>query len=85
MYILGRFRRLKYIEAHTAQTASYYIGAAGVLHNICIIQEDIDEYFDSDDDDDNNPGQGVLLPAGIFARDNRARGVFRRDAIMQHI
>ena len=58
----GRFRRLKYLDQENVETMTNTIAAACCLHNICIMQEDIDEYFEQ------NVGVPVpvaVLPPGI--------------------
>ena len=45
----GRFRRLKYIDQQEVQTICFTICAACVLHNICIMEDDVEEVLD-----DNN-------------------------------
>ena len=58
----------------------YTIAAACCLHNICIMKEDAQEYFDED--------RGIpvcLLPPGIFNNDGRERGIMRRNTILQRL
>lgn len=72
----GRFRRLKYIDQENVETMTNTIAAACCLHNICIIQEDLDEYFERDV---GVPVPVALLPPGIFNNDLRERGFIKRN------
>ena len=76
----GRFRRLKYIDQSSAESMCYTTAAACCLHNICIVQDDIGDYFDGDPE-----VPACVLPAGIFNNDGRERGVLRRNAIMNRL
>ena len=72
----GRFRRLKYLDQENVETMTNTIAAACCLHNICIIQEDLDEYFERDV---GVPVPVALLPPGIFNNDLRERGFIKRN------
>ena len=43
-----------------------------ILHNICIIEDDIDDFLDdSNDDDDNDDNDDDIFPPGVGAVDKR--------------
>ena len=53
------------------------IGAATAMHNICIKQDDIGEYFDID-----IAPQGVIVPY-VDNDFERQRGIIRRNALVR--
>ena len=84
LLILGRFRRLKYIDQLKAETMIFTTAAACCFHNICIMEDDIAELLDYDDDDTDDVPVAVL-PMGIFDANSRNRGLIRRNQEMQRL
>lgn len=80
-FLKGRFRRLKYVDQLDAETVSYTTVAACCLHNICILQDDIEDYFD--DCACNVPVANVR--PGMFQEDSIAMGTQKRNHVMGRV
>lgn len=77
-FLKGRFRRLKYIDQLDAVSVSFTTVAACCLHNICLLQDDVEDFFDD---------ETIIVPVdsvrpGMFQGDTVLRGTQKRNHIM---
>ena len=74
----GRFRRLKCIYCHSADLVVDYIAAACVLHNLCIMNNDVIEVCSEPEED---PTIGHQVPRPVAGGGNATR----RDLLLQEM
>ena len=69
----NRFRKLKtMMDVDKIEDIPEIIVSSCILHNICIIEDDIDDFLDdSNDDDDNDDNDDDIFPPGVGAVDKR--------------
>ena len=75
----GRFRRLCFIDQHEAETMTHTAVAACIMHNICILQEDLVDALEEDEPED------ALPPQGAGDGDNAINGAVKRNRIMNRL
>ena len=69
----NRLRKLKKkMDVDKIEDIPEIIVSSCILHNICIIEDDIDDFLDdSNDDDDNDDNDDDIFPPGVGAVDKR--------------
>ena len=66
----NRFRKLKtMMDVVKIEDIPEIIVSSCILHNICIIDDDIDDFLDDSNDDDDNDDD--IFPPGVGAVDKR--------------
>ena len=76
----GRFRRLKYLESLSIENICGVILSACILHNICILNEDIEEMLVN-----NNAVPVAYIQHQVLAPNQRDQGTAKRIRIMNQL
>ena len=76
----GRFRRLKYLETVNIENVCGVILSACILHNICILNEDVEDVLENQI---NIPV--AYLQHGVLAQNLRNGGQIKRNQIMNQL
>lgn len=78
-FLKGRFRRLKYLETIRLDLASLLIVSSCILHNICILHEDLpNDYVNIND----NLMEELEIDMDNIYNYNNEPGAFKRNEIM---
>lgn len=75
----SRFKRLKFIDTSTVSTAVDIIMVCCILHNLCILENDIIEEYLMQEDEDVRAGIVNIL------QDQTAEGILKRDNIARQL